>query len=160
MSAARYRWLCPASTYTNVADVVVNGDRQFQGKVARLALCAVAVFPVRQHGPVDAERHQPLHLVGLGGEPSEARLLDEVVERQQPPHEHLGGRILAATVAYVGNAKRPIEGLAGEEDGARAAGKDGPLVLDGELLVDELADEHARRFAVRAAKETNTTAIG
>ena len=56
--------------------------------------------------------------------------------------------------AYVGNVERPIEGLAGEEDGARAAGKDGPLVLDGELLVDELADEHARRFAVRAAKET------
>ena len=56
-------------------------------------------------------------------------------------------------MAHVGDSKRLIEGLAGQQDGARAAGEDGPLVLDGELLLDEGANEHARRFAVRAVEK-------
>ena len=54
---------------------------------------------------------------------------------------------------HVGDAKRPIEGLAGEEDGARAAGEDGPLVLAGELLLDERANEPPGGFAVVAGLE-------
>ena len=54
---------------------------------------------------------------------------------------------------HVGDPQRPIEGFPGEQDGARAAGEDGPLVLDGELLVDERAHEYARRFAVRAVEK-------
>ena len=54
---------------------------------------------------------------------------------------------------HVGDAQRPIGGFAGEEDGARAAGEHGPLVLDGELLVNERANEPARLFRVRAAEK-------
>ena len=61
-------------------------------------------------------------------------------------------------MAHVGDAQRPIERFAGEENGARAAGEDGPLVLDGELLVDERAHEDARRFAVRAVEKMSTIA--
>ena len=59
----------------------------------------------------------------------------------------------APAVAYVGDAKRLIDGLAHQEHGARAAGEDGPLVLEREFLLDEPANEHARRFAVRAVEK-------
>ena len=39
-------------------------------------------------------------------------------------------------MAYVGNAPRQVEGLSGQQDGARAAGNDGPLVLTGARLFD------------------------
>ena len=54
--------------------------------------------------------------------------------------------------AHVGDAQRPIDGLAGQEDGPRAAGEDRPLVLDGVPLLDERAHEAACRFAVRAVE--------
>ena len=56
-------------------------------------------------------------------------------------------------MAHVGDAKCAIGGFAGEEDGARAAGKDGPLVLDGELLLDERVDETGDTFSVVARLE-------
>ena len=37
-------------------------------------------------------------------------------------------------MAYVGNTPRQVEGLSGQQDGARAAGNDGPLVLTGARL--------------------------
>ena len=81
--------------------VVVNGDVKFQGKVARLALLSFAVDAVRQHGAVDAKRLEPLHFVGLGGEPAEGWPLDDVIEREDAAHQHVRGRVLAATVAHV-----------------------------------------------------------
>ena len=107
--------------------VVVDGDRQFEGKVSRdLRRPLRAVHPVREVFPVDPERLEPLHLVGLGGEPSEGRPLDEVIEREQAPHEYLRRRILAPVVANVRDSESPIDGLTGQEDGTRAAGEDGP----------------------------------
>ena len=134
--------------------LIVDGDRQFEGKVSRdLRLPLRAVHPVWEVFPVDAERLEPLHLVGLGGEPSEGLPLDDVIEREQAPHEDVRRRILAPAVANVGDAKRPIDGLTGQEDGARAAGEDGPLVLGGELLLDEGADEAGQAFTVVAGKQ-------
>ena len=93
---------------------------------------------------VNPERLEPLHLVGLGGEPSKRRPVDDVIEREQAPHQHLRRGVLPATVPHVGDTKRPIDGLAGEQHGARAAGEDGPVVLAGEPLLDEVAKETAR----------------
>ena len=83
------------------------------------------------------ERLEPVHFVLLRLEPSEGRPLDEVIEREQAPHQHLRRCILPATVANIRDAQRQIGGLAGQQYGARAAGEDGPLVLNGELLLDE-----------------------
>ena len=60
-------------------------------------------------------------------------------------------------MAHVGDAKRLTDGLAGEQHGPRAAGEDGPLVLDGELLLDEGADEPQQAFAVVAGLEVHPT---
>ena len=43
-------------------------------------------------------------------------------------------------MAHVRDSESSIDGLTGHKDGARAAGEDGPLVLGGELLLDEGAD--------------------
>ena len=43
---------------------------------------------------------------------------------------------LVPAVAYVGNAPRQVEGLSGQQDGARADGNDDPLVLTGARLFD------------------------
>ena len=121
--------------------LVVDGDRQFEGKVSRdLRLPLRTVHPVREVFPVDAERLEPPYFVGLGGEPSEGRPLDDVIEREQAPYEDVRRRILAPAVANVRDSESPIDGLTGQDDGARAAGEDGPLVLGGELLLDEGAD--------------------
>ena len=106
---------------------------------------------------VQPERLKPLHLVALGGEPSEGRPRDDVIEREEPAHEDDRGRGLRPAVSHVGDAKRLIDGLAGEQHGARAAGEDGPLVLDGELLLDESADEPQQAFTVVAGLEVHPT---
>ena len=54
----------------------------------------------------------------------------------------------APAVPHVGDAQRAIGGFAGEEDSPRAAGEDGPLVLDGEPLVEERAHKRGGRFSV------------
>ena len=82
---------------------------------------------MREGAPVDAERLEPLHFVGLSREPCEGRPLDEVIEREQAAHQNLRRRVLRATVPHVRDAQRPIGGFAGEEDGARAAEKMAPL---------------------------------
>ena len=56
-------------------------------------------------------------------------------------------------MANVRDSENPIDGLTGQEDGARAAGEDGPLVLGGELLLDEGADEAGQAFTVVAGKQ-------
>ena len=106
---------------------------------------------------VQPERLKPLHLVALGGEPSEGRPRDDVIEREEPAHEDDRGRGLRPAVSHVGDAKRLIDGLAGEQHGARAAGEDGPRVLDGELLLDESADEPQQAFTVVGGLEVHPT---
>ena len=39
--------------------LLVYRNRKFQGKVARLPLLALAIFPVRQHGPVEVRPGAP-----------------------------------------------------------------------------------------------------
>ena len=63
----------------------------------------------RQRAAVDAERLEPLHLVVLGGKPSEGRPLDEVIEREQAAHEHGRRRVLPSAVFHVLDAKRPVD---------------------------------------------------
>ena len=113
----------------------------------------LAVRAVWQHAPVDAERLEPLHLLRLRREPSEGRPLDDVIEREQPAHEHLRGRLLAPAVADIRDAKRPVDRFLCDVDGTRAAGKDGPRVLNGELLLEQRANEAAGGFSVRTRLE-------
>ena len=122
--------------------LIVHGDRQLERERARgLRRPGRPGQPVRERAAVQPERLEPLHLVALGGEPSEGRPRDDVIEREEPAHEDDRGRGLRPAVAHVGDAKRLIDGLAGEQHGPRAAGEDGPRVLDGEVLLDEGADE-------------------
>ena len=51
------------------------------------------------------------------------------------------------------DSKRPIDGLAGEQHGTRAAGEDGPVVLDRVLIVDKRPDEPAGDLWMRIAKK-------
>ena len=81
------------------------------------------VLPVREGSPVDTERLEPSYFVVLRRQPSEGRPLDEVIEREHAPHEYVRRRVLAAPMAHVGDAQRPIERFAGEENGARAASR-------------------------------------
>ena len=104
----------------------VYSDRKFEGKKACLFLAFLAIFSVRQHGPVDAERVKPLYLLLLGRQPDEIRPLDDVIERQQPPHEHLGGRVLgSASVPTVLDAERPEDRFVRDMDGRAPPGKMG-----------------------------------
>ena len=48
------------------------------------------------------ERLEPVYFVLLSREPSEGRPLDDVIEREQAPHQHLRRRVLPATVAHIG----------------------------------------------------------
>ena len=125
--------------------LLVHGDRQLQREVARLCLVGRAIFAVRQRPQVDAERLEPLHFFFLSRELSEGRPLDKVIEREQPAHQHVRGGFLAASVADVGDAQRAINRFPREQHGPRAAGEDAPVVLDGELLVDERPDKTERR---------------
>ena len=52
-----------------------------------------------------------------------------------------------------GSSRNLARRLAGEQHGARAAGENGPLVLAGELLFDQRANEPPGRFAVVAGLE-------
>ena len=133
---------------------LVDRQGKFQVEVARdLGCSGWPIVPRRQRAAVDAERLEPLHFVVLGREPCEGRPLDEVIEREQAAHEHGRRRVLASAVFHVLDAKRPVEGFLRDVHGARAAGEDGPCVLDGELLLDERVDEAADTFSVVARLE-------
>ena len=133
LSCSSLSVVCPASTYANVAAWSSTAIGSLKAKYR--GIFGVPSRPYIRYGkffPVNAERLEPLHLVGLGGEPSEGLPLDDVIEREQAPHEYLRRRILAPAVANVRDSESPIDGLTGQEDG--------PLVLGGELLLDEGAD--------------------
>ena len=82
-----------------------------------------ALPSVGHRRPRDAECVEPAHLLVLGWEPSKGRPLDDVVERQQPPHEHLGCRFLRApAVLAVLDAERPVDRFVRDVDGPRTSG--------------------------------------
>ena len=140
--------------------LLVDGNRKFQREVTRLGHVGLPVFSVGQRPSVDAERLEPLHFFSLSREPSEGRPLDEVIEREQPAQQHVRGGFFAASVAYVGDAQRATNRFPREQHGARAARKDSPVVLDGELLVDERADKTERRDTRGLLKKKRQTATG
>ena len=61
-------------------------------------------------------------------------------------------------VPHVGDSKRLIDGLAGQQNGPRAAGEDGPLVLGGEPLLYERANEQACKLAGARRRKNGTIA--
>ena len=65
------------------------------------------VDPDGQQGAVDAERLERVHLLRLGREPGQARMLDHVVEREQAANDHLG-RGDPAVADFFGT-ERPVD---------------------------------------------------
>ena len=130
--------------------VLVRRDRKFQRKTSGLRLPGRAIFSVRQDGSVDAQRLKLLHLVRLGREPPKRWPSDEVIERQQPPHEdQRGGVLRASAVFHVLDAERPVDRLVRDVNGQRAAGKDGPIVFRRHATIRQDSDEATRPRAIR-----------
>ena len=78
-----------------------------------------------------------------GGKPGQLGMLEHIVERQQPPQEHvLAGR---PAVAHVGDADRLVEPAAADPDqpGFAADGRDG--LFDGHPGGEKTAYEAHRR---------------
>ena len=98
--------------------LLVDRNRKFQGKVARLPLVTLAIFPVRQHGAVDAERLEPLRLGGFSREPSEGRPLDRTAST------------FGSTITPVGS-RLPLAGVRRWTPGIRRASRFPRLTRDG-----------------------------
>ena len=76
-------------------------------EVAPRAASRAPVDPDGHQGAIDAERLEGAHLLRLGREPGQARMLDHVVERKQAANDHLGRGDPA--VADVLGTERPVD---------------------------------------------------
>ena len=76
-------------------------------EVAPRAARRATVDPDGHERAVDAERLERAHLLRLGREPGQARMLDHVVEREQAANDHLGRGDPA--VADVLGTERPVD---------------------------------------------------
>ena len=126
-------------------------ERQAEVKVAAYVPGGTPVGPLGQDPALDPERLERGDLLGLGREPRQAGTVEEVVERQQPTHEHGPERDPARPMELPG-AERPVhlEGL----DPAHAADPvdaDRRGLLDGQALRDE--GEHGAPHLLRVATQ-------
>ena len=97
--------------------------------------------------PVDVEGLERGNLLGFGGKPRQAGMIDDVVEREQAPHEHLWRGV--AAVADVLGSERPVDPP--REDAAHAAdpADAGHGLLGGQALRDQGVDDAPHLFGVR-----------
>ena len=109
----------------------------FRGKYRVRVPGRSGIEPPRQAVLPDVEMFAEPNLLGFGGEPFELRVVDHVIERQEPPE--IDGRIGDPAVPNVGNPQFPIDALVGDPTGPRAVlgGDDWNLLVHGKFQVHE-----------------------
>ena len=117
------------------------------------------VAPLGQDPALNPERLEGGHLLGLGRKPRQAGMLDDVVEREQPTHQHVPGGDLSPPKELPGS-ERPVD-LAGPDpahaaDPVDAAGRG---LFDGQALRDERVDGAPHLLGV-ATQETRPLRAG
>ena len=98
----------------------------------------------------DAERLEGGHLLGLGREPRQVRVFEDVVEREEPSHEYFRGSDPSS--APVPGAERPVDLASVNSAHAAEASEAGRVLLDGHALRDKLADNAAHLLVVATQK--------
>ena len=83
----------------------------------------------------------------FGGEPTLPRVLQDVVEGQQPPHQYGSGG--GASMGRVPDAQGAVDGLAGDSAGPDGGRQTGQILFDRLAAVPQAADEPARPMGPR-----------
>ena len=97
------------------------------------------IGPLAKDPALDPERLERCDLLGLCREPRQVGMIEDVVECQQPTHQHIPGRDPAPPIEVLGS-ERPVD-LAGPDPARGADAVDaGRGILDGQALRDESAE--------------------
>ena len=111
------------------------GDGECQMKIVDDVAGRPAVNPLGQAVERDAVMGAELDLLVLGRKPMEVGVVDDVIQRQEPPE--IAGGIGESPVADVGNLQRLVDALVGDpaDSGAVRGTDDGNGLFHGQLQV-------------------------
>ena len=116
----------------------------FKGEIPGEIPGRPGIEPPRQAVLPDVEMFAEPNLLGFGGEPFQLRVVDHVIERQEPPE--IDGRVGDPAVPDVGHPQFLVDALVGDPTGPRAVlgADDWNLLVHGKSQVHEVLNE-ARR---------------